>query len=730
MVVALTMTTPDNVTFRELPSRALTDVRSLTFVESALRDLEVGMFARAAQLVDFMGRDDRFSGALGTRVRALLGLPMEFEAGGDGEDAKTVAQDLEASWWDIWPESSVAELLKWGVTLGVGLAQNVWTRTEKTWTPLLKVWHPEYLYWRQDTGSYWVVTMDGPVEVTPGDGTWVMYTPGGYGRAWMNGLVRSVGETWLDRRLAKRDRAKYSEVYGLPIRKALMPSSAKAEDKRTFATDVAALGSNSTLRLPFGEDGKGFDLQFASIDSNGGIQGFNAEITELSTDLAVAILGQNLTTDVKGGSFAAASVHDRVRLDILESDAESLATCARSQTIKPWTHWNYDDLRLAPWATWDTRPPEDRKLKAETLRTVGESVTALRNAGIRVDAVAIAAQFGVPLEQEDAEDKAEDEEMGEVYQYHLQFGLVTINEARARLGLPLWPDGDRPPEPLFLPGTPATEALSAKRRITMLAAPKNPALDNVLEALRPERLTAEVAPVMEKRMAAWAKKQLRELGVAPRFDLLNPLIPKRVEEIAGDKIEDLVHETTKDALRKTLNEGVRAGEGVPALAKRVREVFDVADESRSVAIARTEVVGASGWATEKAFHVSGVVDEKQWVSTHDGRARDEHLALEEMGPIPIDKPFRVGTASAMYPGGFGVAELDIQCRCTLVANIKDPVALTAFLAAAGVTSLAAAWKKFDRELVPWEEDLADALRRGFRAQRDEVLAALDSMEAA
>lgn len=253
------------------------------------------------------------------------------------------------------------------------------------------------------------------------------------------------------------------------------------------------------------------------------------------------------------------------------------------------------------------------------------------------------------------------------------------------------------------------------------AAPTASDIENVLERLRAERLTSVVEPVFERRIKAWAKKVLGQLGADARFDLLNPLIPEYLEDLSGKKING-VNDTTRDALRAELTEGVRAGEDVRALSKRVRSVFDVTDQSRAEMIARTEVVGASNWATHESYKVSGVVDKRAWVATRDGRAREEHLALDGVEK-ELGAKFQIDGYSADYPGGFGDPAMDVNCRCTVVAVIEDPDDGKAVRA----VDLDATWKAYDDAIQPWESAAKDALRTGFRAQENDILDALEEL---
>lgn len=55
---------------------------------------------------------------------------------------------------------------------------------------------------------------------------------------------------------------------------------------------------------------------------------------------------------------------------------------------------------------------------------------------------------------------------------------------------------------------------------------------------------------------------------------------------------------------------------------------------------------------------------KTWHTMLDWRVREEHTWLEDV-TVPIDADFYIGEASAPAPGMFGVAELDVNCRCYL-----------------------------------------------------------------
>src|SRR3954468_12591746 len=105
-------------------------------VRSALNSLEAGSFVQAAQLCDAMDMDDRIAGVLDTRVRALLGLEQEW---GDPDDEaaseNATIKAFREAFPKIFPDPSLAELLRWGIRLNLGLGELVWFDKAGKYTP-------------------------------------------------------------------------------------------------------------------------------------------------------------------------------------------------------------------------------------------------------------------------------------------------------------------------------------------------------------------------------------------------------------------------------------------------------------------------------------------------------------------------------------------------------------------------------------------------------------------
>lgn len=145
-----------------------------------------------------------------------------------------------------------------------------------------------------------------------------------------------------------------------------------------------------------------------------------------------------------------------------------------------------------------------------------------------------------------------------------------------------------------------------------------------------------------------ATNVLEELEIGIAFDVYNPKVTEFVETRVGDLIKG-ISDTTKEALRVTLKEGMEAGESIPKLAKRIEEVYEDAKGYRSTLIARTETVTASNNGALNGYRQSGVVEKKTWLTAGDDRVRPEHAAMDGE-TVGLEEAFSNGSMVPDSPG--------------------------------------------------------------------------------
>lgn len=386
---------------REIPLVTVATSWGVADVRAAYGDLVIGLFDRPAQLVDSVTGDSRVLAGMSSRVGGLLGRPVEFQVPRryrDSDTAKECSRAFEDAWPTMAAEPILSELQKWGVMLGFGPAQVLWDTGGRYAIPHPRPWHPRYCYYHWIYRCYVAITQDGQVPITPGDGHWILHAPHGQYRGWMNGAVRAIAPWWLARNYALRDWARYSERHGMPIIKAETPAAADPAMVAQFRSAVAQLGQETAIQLPKGVDGvNSYDVKLLEA-SDTAWEGFAQLIAACDREITLALLAQNLTTEVKEGSFAAARVHADVRQALVEADARALADTIYMQLARPFAAMNFGDPDLAPRVRWDVTPFEDSKTKTETLMLFAQAIYALRNSGLEVEDVGrLAREFGVNL---------------------------------------------------------------------------------------------------------------------------------------------------------------------------------------------------------------------------------------------------------------------------------------------------------------------------------------------
>lgn len=319
---------------------------------------------------------------------------------------------------------------------------------------------------------------------------------------------------------------------------------------------------------------------------------------------------------------------------------------------------------------------------------------------------------------------AEDEEGGDVR-------FVPISLVPMRNLSPAEIDDIREPEPAPAPAggpkeEPKPKALAARvvhalPAATKAQSPLHPQdVSSILEAFRPEYVQEETDPVTRELLDDFGQAVMSELGLALTFNATTQAVADFLQAEGATRITGMVGETTRQAIRDTLVDGVALGEGIDDLAARVRQVFDEAEEARSINIARTEVIRSANFGRWQGQAQTGVVMRRRWLSTGDDRTRETHREMNGQ-ERRIDQPFTSPRGpTAMHPGGFGVASEDCQCRCTTIPVVEAPRLRDATQAERD----AAVYRAFDRRCARWEGVYRSALRRGFARQRGEVMQAL------
>lgn len=146
---------------------------------------------------------------------------------------------------------------------------------------------------------------------------------------------------------------------------------------------------------------------------------------------------------------------------------------------------------------------------------------------------------------------------------------------------------------------------------------------------------------------------------AVKAAVANPLRETAVKELS---------QQTLNRVNRAVQQGLIRGLSMPKMMRGIRDAAGIS-AADAMRIARTEAhrsrelghLEASQRATDKGVDLWRV-----WDATLDSRTRPSHAALDGTKRRP-GKAFPGG---AEYPGGFGIASEDINCRCRVVDEIE------------------------------------------------------------
>ena len=342
---------------------------------------------------DIERRDSHVGAQLRTRRLALAGLPWVVEAVSDSAQDVQIADELQRMVKGHAFSTLVFDLLD-GILKPYSVCEIVWKTGEK-WTPSRFIWRdPRSFAVSPEDGSELLLKTDkNPKGEELEPWKYIIHAPRQFsGPITTGGLVRPIAVMYSFKTLGLAAWLGYMEIFGIPWRIGKFAQNATKEDKDTLADAIQQLGMEGGIVIPDG-------MQIEVLDSMGSGAG-----SSLHRDLcdwcdrqtSKAILGQTLTADTGGGSYAQGSVHDGIRRTILQADAVDLAATIQRDLIEPWCLINYGEAVIPPTLRCVTEEPEDRKAFVSSL-------IPLVDRGARVEMSVVLDKMGLPYPEDGAE---------------------------------------------------------------------------------------------------------------------------------------------------------------------------------------------------------------------------------------------------------------------------------------------------------------------------------------
>lgn len=392
---------------------ALTTI-DLQTAESAVLSHERGQFMLSSRVFRTIERDDRVNACLNTRSLAFQGVPLLWRDPPD-PDGKRDRKILESVWPYIYTHDLKSEVNRAVTVMGFQVGRLDY----QSEIPKIVLWPHEYIQydWSRRVLTAQVETVDKNgigilserQDVIPGDGSWILWTGQNKSYPWMAGLIRVLPQLVVFRQANMIDWSRHANRWGNPplILESTSIQATLAKAYQETAQRLRELVGDSVVTLP---NGAKLTILELSRDAWRVFSSFGPDF--LDDCIAIAILGQNLTTRVTGGSFAAARTHDAVRLDYLKGDCQYASDVGHQQIAYPFYYYTrqiYEFSRV-PYPFYDWRPPVDLKAVSEVLRNTGDGyiklaqgIEGLRKQGIHVNRQMLCDRYDIPVLKIDEE---------------------------------------------------------------------------------------------------------------------------------------------------------------------------------------------------------------------------------------------------------------------------------------------------------------------------------------
>lgn len=361
-------------------------------VENAIHAADAGDIQQAARLARSCRRDGTIGGLLSTRTGGLMRLPKRFRGTPNVVAALENHEEIGVGIFEqAFSPKELSLFLGDGILLGVAVGEMLWLPGREL--PVFVRLDPEFLRYRWSEDRWYYMSEAGPLPITPGDGRWLLHTPGGYQQPWANGSWANLGRSYIAKDHAFHYRENYSGKLANPARVAVAPQGATEAQKQSWFQKVMAWGVNTVFGMA-----PGYDVKL--LESNGrGYEIFQQTIETADREFMISIAGQ-IVTVTGGAGFANADIHATIRSDIVQDDADGLAYTINSQGLACIVNRRYGGDASGS-VQWDTRPPADLKAEAEAMTACATAVEQTNRVfapyGMKVDAREMATRFKVPV---------------------------------------------------------------------------------------------------------------------------------------------------------------------------------------------------------------------------------------------------------------------------------------------------------------------------------------------
>lgn len=383
-------------------------------------------------------KDGHLSSLLQTRKLGVLARPRKVDAAGSGARGQEIAQWVERALISIPGWNGVLLHLLDALGKGMAVAEIMWGFDgEGRLVPREVKPRAQERFSRGPAGEWRVdETPSATGRLLPPRKFIVALFGASDERPYGKGLCEKLYWYWWFKKNNIKFWLVFNEKFGMPAIVAQHRSGLNDRERERLIEVIESIQNNAGVTIP-----EGITLELLESKQSGGGETYRSLAQWCNDEMARAVLGQTLTSSegARSGSLALGEVHNEIRRDYMRADAWLLMDIVNEQLVRPLVELNFGLDVPAPRWTIDTSAELDLASEVGVDRQ-------LLQMGVPLPERYFYEKYGRPAPiGVDAKLQYDD---SNVYQYHLQFGILTVNEVRAKLGLAPVAWGDRPTSPV------------------------------------------------------------------------------------------------------------------------------------------------------------------------------------------------------------------------------------------------------------------------------------------
>lgn len=373
-----------NDKYSDYPSRGLNPVR----LADILREADEGNVRSQMELFEEIEeKDAHVFSQLQTRKLAVTGLDWEVQACSEDDTDQRVADFVRDQLEGLEDFGSVLLDLLDAIGKGISIMEIEWSVDLDGYDVIedIAYVHPKKLIWDYQTDEMKVCTMEYPEGISLPENKFVVHQyKAKSGHASRAGILRIVAWMYMFKNFDIKDWVSFCEVFGMPLRLGKYDVSASEDDKKQLMEAIVSLGTDAAGVVPTSTM-----IEFIEANKTSSSDVYEKFARYCDEQVSKAIVGQTLTADSGGGSYAQSKTHNDVRHDLTVADAVALAITVRRDIIRPLVEFNFGKETGIPKIKFDCQEPED-------LSQLVEIYERLQKMGLGISEDHVYEKFNIP----------------------------------------------------------------------------------------------------------------------------------------------------------------------------------------------------------------------------------------------------------------------------------------------------------------------------------------------